>query len=367
MGKLTKNFDNIRLSLVRFRLRRRLKRCRYVHLIYNDKFAVPFVDFINRNFPTDDHIFLCVKKLPFPFPRASNVFEVKSYFKKINLDRPNIGKIICHSLFVPEIVEYFYNHPDLLRTKACWMIYGGDLYNAPRDEKNDFVRCNFSSIITDTDGDECVFFEKYKVKIPYVNAGYAFPITQEMINAAKRVPHDFVQIQVNNSCDLTTLEMLDELKRFAHDDIIVTTILSYGDMSCKDRIIAVGKDLFGEKFKPVMDYMSPKAYANNMAQNDILILNQRRQQGLGNSFAALSLGVKLYIRSNVTTNEHFNSKGIKVYDTESIRSIKDIKELCRQTDSDRRNNMKNSAVFFDDKYLAALWAKVFEGTKEEDR
>ena len=50
-------------------------------------------------------------------------------------------------------VDFFYSHPKLLREKAYWLIYGGDLYDAPRDEKNDFVRNNFKGYLTYVDGE----------------------------------------------------------------------------------------------------------------------------------------------------------------------------------------------------------------------
>ena len=359
MSNLSRYVDKIKRVMARFRLRHRLRRCRYVHLMYNDKFTAPFVAFLNKNFPIDDHIVLCVKMLDFPFPRADNVFEVKRYFKKINLNRPNIEKIICHSLFVPEIVEYFYEHPALQRSKACWFIYGGDLYNAPRDEKNDSVRRNFKELITDTDGDEQVAYKKYNTNAPCINAGYSFPVTQQDIDAAKRTEHGYIQIQVNNSCDKSTLEILQLLGKFSGKEIRVTTILSYGDLKYKEPIIACGRQLFGDNFVPVLEYMTPKRYAEHMAQNDVLIMNQDRQQGLGNEFMALALGVKLFIKASVTTHSHFSSRGITVFDTESLSKIGSISDLARIPSEVQTLNKSIVKCFFDDSYLKAVWQAVF--------
>ena len=344
-----------------YKARKMLPTVKYVHLLHNDKFAKPFVDFLNRNFPTTEHLVLCQRTANHPFPSGPNVLEVRKFFKGINLDRPNIDKIICHSLFVNEIVEYFYRHPEFQKAKAYWLIYGGDLYEAPRDEKNDFVRRNFRGWITDTDGDELIAKYKYDSNVPFINAGYSFPITIEMINAAKKQPHDYIQIQINNSCDRTTIEVLEMLAKFSNENLAITTILSYGgSIECRQDILDCGKRLFGNKFKPILAYMTPTEYARHMAQNDVLILNQNRQQGLGNSLAALALGVKLFIKGSVTTYTHFNAKGIRVYDTDSINNASSILELAYIPLVEREINMKLSRHFFDDSYLTNLWNPVFK-------
>ena len=46
-----------------WRARKLLARAKYVHLIHNDKFAKPFVDFLNRNFPPEEHLVLCKRML----------------------------------------------------------------------------------------------------------------------------------------------------------------------------------------------------------------------------------------------------------------------------------------------------------------
>ena len=154
---------------------------------------------------------------------------------------------------------------------------------------------------------------------------------------------------------------MEMLGKFSSENLVITTILSYGG-SLKDRqdIVDCGKRLFGDKFKPILAYMTPAMYASHMAQNDVLILNQNRQQGLGNSLAALALGVKLFIKRSVTTYKHFNDKGIRVYDTDSINNINSIAELAYIPTKEREINTNRSRYFFDDSYLGNLWSSVFK-------
>ena len=135
----------------------RLHNAKYVHIMHNDKFIKPFVDFLNRNFDKEEHLVLCKRWCKqFSFPEGKNVIEINSL---ADLKFENVEKIFCHSLFDDELVKYLYKHKNILKEKAYWVIWGGDLYNAQRDEINDYVRCNFKAYINKCD--ESVCREKY--------------------------------------------------------------------------------------------------------------------------------------------------------------------------------------------------------------
>lgn len=348
--------DKIKWFLKYLKINKCLPKYKYVHIMFNDKFNKPFVDFLNRNFDISEHIILCKRIFKeFPFPQGDNVFEIRSLRM---LDFSSNRKIVCHSLFDNELVSYLYKHQDILREKAYWMIWGGDLYNASRDSKNDFVRKKFRGYISDTDGDCEVALETYGSTVETYNAGYTFPITTEMLDSTKRIEHDYVQIQINNSCDETTIEMLDTLAKFKDENIKITTIVSYGNLQFKNEIIRKGDKIFKDKFNILDKYLSPMDYAQYLAQNDILILNQNRQQGIGNCFSNLALGAKVFIKSDVTTYKHFNTKNIKVFDTNMINNMS-FAEFIYYDSETRTCNMQRSLMFFDDKYLKSLWEKIF--------
>ena len=359
MKKLLKKIKN---KIKIFKINNRIKKYKFVHIMFNDKFNKPFVDFLNRSFNPKEHLVLCKCFFnEFPFPEGENVVEIKS-LKGLKFD--SVEKIICHSLFDVELVDYLYEHEDILKNKAYWMIWGGDLYCAPRDEKNDYVRSNFKGYISDVDGDCEIAIKHYGSNSKTYNAGYTFPITKEMINDAKQVVVQFktetpVIIQINNSCDDSTLAILDDLSRFKDKNIKITTVLSYGKLEYKEQIIQKGKEIFGNKFNYLDKILSPGEYAIYLANVDILILNQNRQQGLGNSMVALNMGAKLFIRSEITTFTHLNSKGCKVFDTNKIKDI-DFTEFSTMNNLDKQLNIQNSEKFFEDEYMKSLWFKVFD-------
>ena len=179
----------------------------------------------------------------------------------------------------------------------------------------------------------------------------------DVLDSVSKVRKNYFQIQINNSCDKTTLDMLRVLAKFKDANIKVTTILSYGQLDFKAPIIELGKNIFGDKFEYVENYMSPVGFANYLAQNDALILNQNRQQGVGNTVASLYLGNKVFIRKDVSTNRYFNEEGIKIYNSEDIENMT-FAEFCRY--DEKAANQQNVKKYFDESYLAELWKKILE-------
>ena len=184
-----------------------------------------------------------------------------------------------------------------------------------------------------------------------------FPVSTDMLDAVPKVTKDYFLIQINNSCDKTTLDMLKVLAKFKDENVKVTTILSYGQLDFKAQIIGLGKNIFGDKFEYVENYMSPVDFANYLAQNDALILNQDRQQGVGNTIASLYLGNKVFIRKSVSTNKYFKEEGIKIYNSEDIEKLS-FTEFCRY--DEKTINRQNVRKYFDEAYMAELWKKIFE-------
>lgn len=329
---------------------------KYIHIMSNNKFIKPFVDFVNTHLNRNEHLFLIARstidEIVAPFPIGENVFE----YTKLNgiiLASDNIKKLIFHSLFRETWVDYLYSHKNILK-KSYWAIWGGDLYNAPRDEKNDYVRRNFKGYLNDIDREYAL--NKYGMKDNFFKIFYNFPISKTMLNSTKSEPHDSIRIQVNNSCDETTLEVFDMLSKFKDENINITTILSYGKLEHKQDIIKKGKEIFNEKFEYVEELMSPFDYANHLAQNDILILNQRRQQGVGNTLASLYLGKKIFIREDVSTNKYLNNEGIKIFNTNDIpnMSFEEFTEYNNSLEAKRE-----VTKYYDDKYLVSLLEAMF--------
>lgn len=325
-------------KLILFNQRKIIANAPIVHIMFNDKFNKPFVDFLNRNFDPHQHLILCKRTsncIARPFPVGENVIEIES-IQHIDLRSPKIEKIICHSLFMGDLVDKLYAEPELLK-KAYWKFWGGDLYNAPRDEKNDFVRGNFKAYIANIDQE--LIKQRYKATGKffggfYQNMGDANILSQVQIN-----PQQKVRIQINNSADATTLEMLEVLAKFKDEDIIITTVVAYGSAH-QEAIIKKGIEIFGNKFQYLDKMLDFKDYAQHLANNTIFIACHNRPQGYGNVALSVALGVKVFVKKEISTYRLLESFGVVVYDTNELINMSFSDFIC-YGEEEKQNNIKN--------------------------
>ena len=295
------------------------RRHKYLHVMNNGIHSVGFLEFIKRNFDEKEHGFIFPVMTYATRTKLSDVPYVYSY----SLDGLSCNgdyKIVFHGIFSDDVVKYLYNNRRLLE-KSYWCIWGGDLYNAIDDECHNFVRKGFAGILTSFDQD--VYLRRYGLNNFY-DVTYPHALSEEMLYGNVKETREFVHIQVNNSADETTLEMLDILSRFKVEKIKISTILSYisnGQQDSRLEIIRKGYEIFGDKFNPIINFMPEEDYAKHLATVDVYISNQNRQQGNGNAAFVCSLGGKVYIKSDVSVYKKYNNLGIRYYDTDSIKDL----------------------------------------------
>ncbi|MDR3048304.1 MAG: 4-alpha-L-fucosyltransferase [Elusimicrobiota bacterium] len=336
----------------------RISKHKYIHLMFNDKFNKPFVDFLNKSFNISQHLILCKRffeDTASPFPVGSNVIELKK-LKRLNFDFENIAKIFCHSLFDNEIIEFFDKYPDLLK-KSYWVVWGGDLYEAARDNKNDFVRENFKGYLLFAKNDEKVLTKNYRVQNNnFFQIEYPLSIDLHSIAKKNNSASSFLYIQINNSADKSTLEMLDILALYKNENIKIITILSYGQMEYKSQIIEKGNKIFGDKFVYIDAILAPNDYAVHLSNIDILICNQSRQQATANIYMSLYFGAKVFIRSEVSTYEMYKKMGYEIFDTNQIKDMDFLSFSQKLSNNNTKLAKKHTSV----EYLKKLWEKVLD-------
>lgn len=327
-----------------------------IHLMANDKFNKPFVDLLNKYFPIDENDVYCKRHYPFAFPVGNNVYEVRS-FKDI--DFSIYSKVICHSLFDDEVISILFNNKTLL-SKSFWVVWGGDLHAAAkRDYQNDYVRQNFKGYLLFAVNDELVLQSKYNINTKEkIILPVEYPLSIDVKNPPNvhdhKLNHVRPLIQINNSCDKTTIETFRVLEKFKNN-IDVCTIVSYGDMRYKNEVIHTGQTIFGEHFFYIDEMYSPFDYWRHLSSIDVYIASQNRQQGTANIDMCLLLGKKVFIKSNVSTYDMYSRLGYCIYDTYSLTNI-DYNELCLNNKS--QSNSKLAKVFVSEEYRRDLWKRV---------
>jgi dTDP-N-acetylfucosamine:lipid II N-acetylfucosaminyltransferase len=96
--------------------------------------------------------------------------------------------------------------------------------------------------------------------------------------------------------------------------------LNYGDPAYRDAIVERGRELFGTAFVPLIERMPLGEYNELVAGCDIVIMNQRRQQALGNIGTALYAGANLFLDESNPVYEFLRGAGANVRSTSELAS-----------------------------------------------
>lgn len=320
-----------------------------IHFHHTEKFANSTIKFMNEHFREirNAHLILRVASddvTKQPFPKGENVMEL--FYSALNPDLLKGKKLIFHSLIWQQHINFLFENPYLLK-QSYWMVWGGDVYGARRDEKNDFVRKNIYGI--GTFSDRSIISEVYGTNHKFFDTNLCVnPVSLSTMShyIKYRNPESPVIIQINHSADKSTIEMFKILGQFKNRNIRIKTVLAYSDLSMVSEIRRTGQEIFGDKFSSLDHMLTPDQYAAYLAENDILILNQARQQGTANCCMALGMGQKVFVPSNVSTWDWLKGLGIIAYDTLGIKNMS-FEDIIGYPETIRKINMEriNDSVY----------------------
>ncbi len=168
-----------------------------------------------------------------------------------------------------------------------------------------------------------------------------------------------IQICHSGSPFCNSLEVLDILKKYKNEDIIIYASLAYGDKEYISKVVKKGKSIFKEKFIPNFKLLSAGEYANYISKLNVLINNSNIQQGLGNIYLALCSGVKVFINIEGVIFQELKKKNIKSFNVEHIKKM-DLEAFVKITDIDKQSNHDNCLDIFDVGNALNLWYDIFD-------
>lgn len=335
-----------------------------LHLIPDEKIT----DDIISNFDeiSDDNIFLILgdkKNKKYTQITKSNIIwvtelELKEYYIPDDL----MGLVVhgLNSSFAEIILRI---RPAI---KIAWYVWGYDVYHLPkindllyakltlkylknqelryflnlRIKKNSFIRKLYFKLISkDVDTydlyekahkrinyfctyiiDDYKFFKKYYPnKINYLETGY-FSINQ-YLNNINNLSYDknrkSILIGNSNSIENNHLDIFYKLKNFNElfFEKALITPLNYGsNNNYKNVVIEEGVKLFGNSFYPLLEFMKKEEYIELLKTCSCAIFYHYRQQAMGNIFALLYLGCRIYLSNLNPAYNYLKRIGIIVFD-----------------------------------------------------
>ena len=172
----------------------------------------------------------------------------------------------------------------------------------------------------------------------------------------QKIKKDEVWILVGNSASDTNRHefAFNKLSKIGLKDLKVIVPLSYGDLEYRDKILKIGKEIFGSNFYPLLDFLPYEDYLNIIYNIDIALFAHNRQQGMGNLIQLLGLGKKVYLNPETSQWKLCQNLGIKVYDIN--------RDIDLNIDSEElKNNKKIVKEYFSPENLKKQLKIIFEG------
>ena len=357
-----------------------MKRIKFLHIMHNDKFIAPYIEFINKNFKSKEHFFLIIGGFPkseilwkeyennfyyekiIPKNKILKIWELLKFFIFLNKFCKNSNKIYFHGLFGKDKILFLFIFRKYLK-KSYWGIWGGDLYSYKNRKKGflrkiyykieDYVKGNFYGYITHIKKDYELAQKWYVAQGKYYDC-FMYPSNLYRDFDIKEVNKKYIAIQVGNSADYSNnhFEIFEKLKKFKN--IRIYCPLSYGDKIYADKVIKKGKEIFGEKFIPITKFLEYSKYLEFLSQIDIAIFAHNRQQAVGNITSLLGMKKTVYLKERVTTYSMLKELGVKV------KLFNTLDSLERFEDDILEKNKEIIRESFSEKRLIEDWKKIFE-------
>lgn len=343
-------------------------RQKIIHCMHAEKFIEPFIDLVESNFDSSQHIFLIRQSEKFPTKSRANVkilsentrpiWKMLFYIRNVS----NSRKIILHGLFHKEIILMLFFQPWLLK-KCYWIMWGGDLYHyqfRKRSLKSDlfekvraFVIRRMGHLVTYISGDYDLARQWYGATGEY-HESFMYPSNLYKNYQIKPKSLQTLNILVGNSAVVTNkhLEVLKKLSIYKNKDIKIIVPLSYGSPEYAQTVIDFGRNEFGDKFIPLMEFISFEKYLKLLAEVDIAIFNHSRQQALGNTITLLGLGKKVFMRRDVVQWNLFEQIGVKIFDVLNLN----LELLDAET---QNRNKEVISEYFSEKKLIEQYEEIF--------
>lgn len=353
---------------------------RVVFITHFDQKFIPYqLDFLLANFQEVKQLFF-IDGAPKGFSEAYSS-QVRQ-LKLLNLVTLlwycfKAERIVLNGLFNYKIMLLFLPFFNLLK-KIVWLPWGGDLYFDKNEALTNklklilLVRRLFLKrilmIATPTHGDFLNAKKWYSPSSSYIESGpNIFPFEKVDLDSIRqsRKQNEVIRIQVGNSGTSANqhMEVFEYLAAldFSNLEIYAPLVAAPKYRSYVDSVVEAGTRFFGDRFKPQLELVSPDEYIKYLGTLDLLILNHWRQQGFGNVVIALYLGVKVFIRSEVSIWPYLTEKlQCELWDSAKLRDL-DLADLVSYSEDAKNRNRRNISCLFERSWQREMWSRIYHG------
>lgn len=277
--------------------------------------------------------------------------------------------VIVHSLASPFLLFLLALKLPVTK-KIYWIIWGKDLYFSKCVNMNNPVNILYESlrkkalrnvkhIITGIKGDYELACEWYGINAEYITVeGNGYPYNCQGEKSEIVYKDSLQKVLLGNSASLSNnhLQALKQLKKVDNGKMEIVTPLSYGGSSkYVQQVVSKGKELFGERFLPLTEFMKIEKYNEILNGVDIAFFYHDRQEAFNNTLSLLGAGKKVFMRPKSTLWQYFNEKGIKVHNSEILGTdfwVPDAREVIS-------SNVEKTSAIRDIQLAVNFWKDLF--------
>jgi dTDP-N-acetylfucosamine:lipid II N-acetylfucosaminyltransferase len=344
-----------------------------IHIHNDSPISSDFLDFMSNRFQDEDHkhFVLGHHNKYYKIHQINNYKQVNNLLSFFDFFKScfNSNSIIIHGFFSPYLLLVFLSNSVLIQ-KTFWMVWGGDLRSLEKSKEGFIFQRLLNNVIVFI---KIHLLRKLRGIVTYVKGDYEdackklgvnldlFECIMYPSNIYKPVKTNTVKnstspvnIQIGNSADSTNnhIEILNILVTCKEKNIKVFCPLSYGLEEIRVEVIEKGKELFGNKFVPVTNFMSLQEYNEFQSNIDIAIFNHDKQAAMGNTISLIGMGKKVYLKNGTSQWNLFNELGVKIYDVQSF-------DLTLNEDTIEFNNVQKIKEYFSEENLAFQLQQIF--------
>ncbi|GGY06579.1 hypothetical protein GCM10007160_37680 [Litchfieldella qijiaojingensis] len=246
--------------------------------------------------------------------------------------------------------------------KCYWVIWGGDLYRYQKPKKRnkerfvEYARCfvikRVGYLVTYFPGDATLARNWYGAKGKNIKCFMYLSNVFKPVSGGVKKKKSIKTLLVGNSANPSNDHEL-VFKKIAKLDLSnwrIVVPLSYGDHANSKKIIELGRELFGERFEPLTNFLPYDEYLKLLSDVDIAIFAHNRQQAMGNTISLLGMGKRVYIRRDTSSFELLSSIGLDVGSIDSLTLDKPV--------FDEENNRKIIERYFSEGSLKSQLKKI---------
>jgi len=308
-----------------------------LHIMTLDKFTPAFIDFVHQHFDTADHKFTFITSKRYQYgltpEHQAEFLHTDDDFELLRRYMAESDKIILHGLKRDKVHRILCEKPEYLQ-KSIWVMWGGDFYYPELyNDDHRYVMKHVPYLVNILDEEMTMVRSMYGVTGRHIRSFfYNTTLFHGDDLSAKSAGNCRILLGHSAVKENQHIEYLNMLK--AKDDgelqIFCPLVYPRADLDYIKTVAEYGQYCFGERFKPLLDYVPLEQYLQWLDQVNMAILPSPRQHGMGNLVNLLGQGRKVYLDTRVSTWSFFNRIGVELYPVDTIHFSPMAEEIAKR-------------------------------------